>query len=44
MQLEPEKAQLFFCNIESPAVASMLKIRYGKTSIHIKEKLEINGQ
>lgn len=44
MQLESEKVQLFFCNIESLAVAKMLKLCYGEISISNKENLETNGQ
>lgn len=40
MQLEGEKAQLFFCNMKSLAVAEMLKLCNGKISVHIKENLE----
>lgn len=44
MQLEGEKAQLFFCNMKSLSVAEMLKLCNGKISVHIKENLETNGQ
>ena len=44
MQFEAEKVQLFFCYIESLAVANMLKVCYGEISIRIKENLETNGQ
>ena len=44
MQLEGEKAQLFFWNMKSLSVAEMLKLCNGKISVHIKENLETNGQ